>query len=231
MQRSHHDEGVIKFQADHEHRSLEAARFGELACELIAWREILTMTELIGQDGARYGGAGFGNVSARLPPFPGERGRRAFLITGTQTGGVRQMGLEHFCAVQCYDARQNRVDSCGPILPSSEAMTHGAIYDLGPQIRYVFHAHAPAIWEQAGALRLPTTSPGVAYGTPEMVHEVQRLFRETALADLRVLAMGGHDDGVIVFGRTAEEAGQVLLATLARAFQRRCQVPPRAAGR
>lgn len=218
-----HDEGVIKFQAEHEGRPLDAERYGDLVCELVAWREILVMTGLIGQDPARYGGAGYGNVSVRLPPFPGERGQRAFLITGTQTAGMRRIGLEHFCIVRRYEPRQNRVASAGPILPSSEAMTHGSIYDLGPQLRYVFHVHTPVIWKQAAALRLPTTDASVPYGTPEMAFEVQRLFRETALADLRIFAMGGHEDGVISFGRTAEEAGQVMVATLARAYERMCR--------
>src|SRR5689334_1696030 len=109
-----HDEGVIKFQAEHEGRPLDAERYGDLVCELVAWREILVMTGLIGQDPARYGGAGYGNVSVRLPPFPGERGQRAFLITGTQTAGMRRIGLEHFCIVRRYEPRQNRVASAGP---------------------------------------------------------------------------------------------------------------------
>lgn len=212
-----HDEGVIKFQVAHREGPLDPDRYGPLVCELAAWRDLLVMTGLVGQDPARYGGAGYGNVSARVGPYPGERGARAFVITGTQTAGLREVGAEHFCLVRRYEAARNRVESAGPILPSSEAMTHGAIYDLGPQIRYVFHAHTPAIWRQARALHLPTTAPSVAYGTPEMASEVQRLFRETALAELRILAMGGHEDGIITFGRDAEEAGQIMLRYLARA--------------
>jgi hypothetical protein len=33
---------------------------------LNAWRKIMYMTALIGQDPARYGGYGFGNISCRL---------------------------------------------------------------------------------------------------------------------------------------------------------------------
>jgi len=96
-------------------------------------------------------------------------------------------------------------------------MTHGAFYDLTPTIRFVFHVHAPAIWEQARGLRLPTSAFEVANGTPEMGAEVERLFQSTSLFDVRVMAMGGHRDGVIGFGRTAEEAGLAILATLAKA--------------
>src|SRR5262245_44647181 len=134
-----HDEGVIKFEARHRPCPVRGEATGELACALTAWREILSQTGLVGQDPARYGGAGYGNVSGRLGPFPGESGARRFLITGTQTGGRRRLGLEDYCTVLACDDRHNRVVSEGPVLPSSEALTHGAIYDLSPRIRFVFH--------------------------------------------------------------------------------------------
>ena len=115
-----------------------------------------------------------------------------------------------------------KVRSQGTVMPSSESMTHGALYDLGPHIRFVFHAHTPVIWRRARELRIPTTDPQVPYGTPEMARETHRLFRSTALPDLQILSMGGHEDGIVVFGRTAEEAGQVMLRFLARAYEAEC---------
>ena len=44
-------EGVIKFTAVHQARALEERRYGELVCKLIAWREILGLTGLVGQAG------------------------------------------------------------------------------------------------------------------------------------------------------------------------------------
>jgi hypothetical protein len=58
----------------------------------------------------------------------------------------------------------------------------------------------------------------VAYGTTAMATEVGRLYRETSLAEGRVLAMGGHEDGIIAFGRTPEEAGSAFTEALARAY-------------
>ncbi|MCB9557010.1 MAG: class II aldolase/adducin family protein [Deltaproteobacteria bacterium] len=217
-----HDEGVIKFTAEHEHRSLPVRRFGDLTCQLAAWREIMAKTGLVGQRGDLYGGAGYGNVSGRIGAPAAARGERAFLITGTQTGGTPCVGIDDFCVVTRYDYQFNRVSSFGAILPSSESMTHGAIYDLSPQIRFVLHGHSPVLWRQAQALRLPTTAAGVAYGTPQMAHEVQRLYQQTALAERRILSMAGHEDGIIVFGKSAEEAGQVLVTELARAYGREC---------
>jgi len=217
------DEGVIKFEAAHDVRPLERARFVDIACKLVAWREVMAKTQLVGQDPQRYGGAGYGNVSARVGAPSLGQGRRKFLITGTQTGGVPMLGLDDFCVVDDYDYRRNAVTSYGVILPSSEAMTHGSIYDLSPHVRFVFHAHSPAIWRRARDLRLPTTDATVAYGTPEMAQEVQRLYRASALAERKIFAMGGHEDGVVAFGHTPEQAGQVLVTELARAWEMECQ--------
>lgn len=216
------DEGVIKFRFEHRTVPLVPRRYGEVGCKLVAWREILAKTGLVGQEPGRYGGFAYGNVSARVGPPSAGRGRRSFLITGTQTSGKAWISLGDFCVVESYDCAGHRLISHGPVQPSSESMTHGALYDLGSHIRTVFHAHSPTIWRRAALLNLPTTDPRVPYGTQEMAREVGRLYRETALAEVQILAMGGHEDGIVVFGRRAEEAGQVLLAYLARAYEAQC---------
>jgi hypothetical protein len=213
------DEGVILFDARHQQRALEARRFGALAAQLAAWRQILASLGVVGQDPERYGGAGYGNVSGRVGPFPGARRARPFLVTGTQTSGQRCVGLRDFCLVSGWEPRENRVESEGEVLPSSESLTHGALYDLAPHIRFVLHAHAPQIWTRRRQLGLPETSSQVGYGTPAMAREVERLWRETTLPERQVLAMGGHEDGVIAFGRTTQEAGAALLSVLASAHE------------
>ncbi len=215
-------EGVIKFQVEHQQQPLVPRRVGELACKLIAWREILSLTGLVGQDPTRYEGAGYGNVSARIGPPSAGRGRRAFLITGTQNSGRRCLGLADFAVVERNHYYENRVWSCGATRPSSESMTHGAVYDLGPHIRCVLHAHTPTLWRRARRLGLPTTDPSDAYGTPAMALEVHRLYRETVLPERSIIAMSGHEDGIVVFGRSPEEAGRVLLTWLARAYEVEC---------
>jgi L-ribulose-5-phosphate 4-epimerase len=211
-------EGVIKFSMEHRAAPLPARRFEALCAELSAWRTILAQLGLIGQDPARYDGAGFGNMSARVGPFPGEPGRRPFVITGTQTGAVRQLRLAHYCLVEGYDLTQSRVQSQGEVAPSSESMTHGAIYDLSPHIRYVFHVHSPTLWGAAEALRLPQTGAEVAYGTVEMARAARELYRATSLSERQIFSMRGHEDGIVAFGRTAQEAGGALIAELARAL-------------
>lgn len=217
------DEGVIKFDFQHSRESLDRNTYAKVVCPLIAWREILSLTGLVGQDRAKYEGAGYGNVSVRLGRPGMGLGRRSFLITGTQTSGKRCIGLDDFCVVERYDFERNRLVSRGNTPPSSESMTHGAVYDLGPHIRCVFHAHSPVLWRRRHELRLPETSPAVAYGTPEMAREVQRLYRTSVFSERQVLAMGGHEDGVIAFGRAPEDAGQALMTWLARAYEGDCR--------
>ena len=217
-----YQEGVIKFNAQHTSTRLDTTIYGELACDLTAWREIFAKTQLVGQDPKRYDGAGYGNVSGRTGAPSNSRGQRSFLITGTQTGGKSCINLDDYCAVREYNYQQNKVTSLGAIMPSSESMTHAAIYDLSPQIRFVLHAHTPTIWTRAQRLKIPITDPKVAYGTPEMAQEVQRLYRSTSLSEQKILAMGGHEDGIIVFGHTCQEAGQIMISYLAKAYSIQC---------
>lgn len=212
-------EGVIRFEVEHETRMLDARVHGESARVLSAWREVLARLSLVGRDPARYEGLGYGNLSARIPPFGDVgRGRRRFLVTGSQTGGIADLTLDHCCVVERYDVARNTVHSLGPVRPSSESLTHGAIYDAAPAARFVFHAHAPEIWRAARALGLPVTRREVANGTPEMALEVQRLYRESQLPATGILVMGGHEDGVLAFAATADEAGEALVRSLARAL-------------
>ena len=212
-------EGVTKFRAEHHHGG-DGLSDRRRHHELIAWRKILFDLGLIGQDPRRYDGAGYGNISVRVGAPSAPRGRRRFLVTGTQTGGLEAMDESALCLVEAYDLRTNEVWSRGPSAPSSESMTHGAIYDLSTRIRWVVHVHSPVVWRRAAELRLPTTATNLDYGTPEMAFEVRRLYRDTHLADFGVLAMGGHADGIISFGHTCAEASSRLLQLYARALMR-----------
>jgi ribulose-5-phosphate 4-epimerase/fuculose-1-phosphate aldolase len=210
----HNQEGVIKFQ-------LEFTQTAPLpAANLVVinkWRAMLYQQQLIGQDPARYGGYGYGNLSLRIAPFDTIPALRQFIISGSQTGDLAELGPEHYTVVtECYP-EENRLVAHGPIRPSSESLTHGAVYALDPAIRVVLHAHSPAIWQAAATLKIPITDPLVPYGTPAMAAEVARLFASTDLAQRRIFSMGGHEDGIFTFGETAEAAADVLLAAIAAA--------------
>ena len=124
--------------------------------------------------------------------------------------------------VNGYDYGANRVRSHGRVMPSSESMTHAAAYDASPLVRCVLHAHSPVLWKRRHSLGLPETDPSIPYGTPGMAAEVGRLYRETVLPERQILAMGGHEDGIVVLGRSPEDAGGVLLRWLARAYAAAC---------
>ena len=207
-------EGVIKFQLEFREAPPLA---DEILREVNGWRKILNQLGLIGRDPDRYEGFGYGNISRRLRP--GRPGQRPFVITGSQTGGLAELTGRHYAKVLACDPKRNLVKAEGPIRPSSEALTHAIIYELDPNARCVMHVHSPEIWQKASLLDLPKTGARAAYGTPEMAEEVKRLLREAHVGKHRIFVMGGHEDGVISFGRTAERAASVLLSSLARASQ------------
>ena len=201
-------EGVIKFGLAHSDTPLPA---GLGISALQQWFGICRALDLIGQHPKRYDGAAYGNISQRLAT--------GFLITGTQTGGKPALGEDDIAWVQAINIEENRVQSTGPIRPSSESLTHGQLYTLEPSVHFVIHVHSRLIWQQAGKLRLPMTAVDAAYGTPEMAREVERLMQLDAVHLQGVFAMGGHEDGIVVFGRTPDQAGQRLLRTYRQACE------------
>jgi ribulose-5-phosphate 4-epimerase/fuculose-1-phosphate aldolase len=210
-------EGVIKFQADHREGPLSDLA-EEALHAMLGWRGILFGLGLLGRDPARYEGLSFGNISVRLPPWTATEGRRPFVISGAQTSFQAAVTPDDFSVVNTFDLLKNRVQSRGPALPSSESMTHGAIYDLSNQIRAVVHVHSPLLFKWAPSLRLPTTPSDVSYGTPEMAHAVRRLRHQTNLMERKLFVMGGHLDGVVAFGASAEAAAGVIIASQAEAL-------------
>ena len=211
-------EGVIDCEAAHTTTSLPAEARAFVA-PIVQWRALMKRLGFIGLDPNRYQGVGFGNVSVRIPPFRGPRGQQsAFLITATQTGAKAKLDDDDVVVVDEWDLRRNRVRSRGRALPSSESLTHGAVYDVVPGAKAVIHVHAPEIFTRADALQLPTTAAHVGYGTVAMANEVARLWRDTDLAHVRVFAMAGHEDGVVAIGHDLDDAGAKLMATYARAL-------------
>lgn len=193
-------EGVIKFRLDHTDISLEEDI--DLSA-LSQWRAKLLERGLIGQESRRYDGLGFGNLSMRW--------NDGFLITGSQTGHIKSLSLDHYAMVDRADPSQNFIASRGQVEPSSESLTHAAVYAGLSDVKFVFHAHSPEIWSKGRALGFPATRD-VLYGTPEMADEVKRLLMFEVRRATPIFTMAGHADGVVSFGTTADEAGQTLLS-------------------
>ena len=205
-------EGVIKFQMDYTAVPHSLPHDAPYWLALGRWRTYCLQHGLIGQDPQRYEGYGFGNISQRVV-WAGEAGEvslRPFVISGTQTGHLPHLLPSDYALVTaCYPA-ENRVVARGTSKPSSESMTHGMVYALQPTAQAVIHVHAPTLWHAAERLGIPHTAADVPYGTPAMAAEVARLFAQTAVAQQGIFSMAGHEDGLVVFGRDLDEAGEIL---------------------
>jgi ribulose-5-phosphate 4-epimerase/fuculose-1-phosphate aldolase len=192
------DDGVIKFQL--KWTEGPAPVFTEVK-ELIRWRDKMFALGLIGFD--EQHGVGFGNISM-LPAGQNKN----FVISGTQTGHLPHLQAEHFTEVTDYDIAGNHLTCCGPVKASSESLTHAAIYEADPEIRAVIHIHHDQQWEH-WLNSVPTTDATVPYGTPEMAAEIHRLLSE--MQQPEVIAMAGHQGGLIAFGKTLEAAAAPFL--------------------
>jgi len=203
-------EGVIKFNLTFSETSAEALKDDVDAftlSSLSAWRSMLKDLGLLGQTPERYDGYGFGNVSLRQG--------KGFVISGTQTGVLDEVGLKDYAFCDTWDLSANAVSARGAVKPSSESLSHASVYDVHPEVQCALHVHSPDIWHGADALEVPVTDRNVAYGTPEMASEVRRLI--SPMASPGIFSMGGHEDGIFTFGSSLEEAGLLMVATLAKA--------------
>jgi L-ribulose-5-phosphate 4-epimerase len=167
--------------------------------ELNAYRRKLLDLHLIGVD---PNGVGFGNLSVR------DGATENFYITGSATGGIRELTLVDCAKVVACDFQRNLVRYEGSTLPSSESLTHAAIYRSDPRAGAVIHCHDSKLW--AAALnRAPKTSKGAEYGTPEMANSIMQLFTHTNMP--KIVVMAGHEGGILTFGKDLEEAFGVLM--------------------
>lgn len=168
---------------------------------LNAYRRKLLEQRLMGVDSR---GVGFGNVSVR------DGVSKNFYITGSATGGLPELTPTDCVRVVAYDFARNWLRYEGAAIPSSESLTHAAVYESDPSTSAIIHCHDLRLW--ATLLdRVPATSKAVAYGTPEMAYEIMRLFKVSNVRNERILVMAGHDGGIVTFGEHLEDAFDVLM--------------------
>ncbi|MFN3305850.1 MAG: class II aldolase/adducin family protein [Candidatus Kapaibacteriota bacterium] len=184
------NEGYIKFQvnqiADTE-PSLDEVQ------DLLALRIKLYDLGLIGfAENISYG-----NVSKRIS-------HNTFIITATNTGKTREIETKDLVKVISVDIEKNLVHYVGKLPPSSETLTHFAIYSTFEFALFVVHFHHKRIW-QKWLFQLPTTPVVCEYGSVQLAQSIAQLspfFQNDE--DFGVVILGGHRDGVMVFGRSID---------------------------
>ena len=178
----------------------EIASFSGLA-ELNEYRRKLLDLHLIGVD---PNGIGFGNLSVR------DGATKNFYITGSATGGIPELVLANCAKVVACDFERNRIRYEGSAMPSSESLTHAAIYESDATARAAIHCHNSKLWA-ALLNQAPATSKAAEYGTPEMAYEIMQLFTRTDAQSRKIVVMAGHEGGILTFGRDLEDAFAVLM--------------------
>ena len=175
----------------------------EAVADLNRWRCILYNKGLVGVD---CNGVGFGNLSKRYL-------LNQFVITGSGTGQLTELTTMHYTLVTDFSIGSNWVEAKGPVIASSESLTHAALYQCDKAIKAVFHIHNLELWKRIIG-KVPTTLSNAEYGTPQMAMEIKRLYRQTDLRKTRVLVMAGHQEGIMAFGLDADEAGMRILSLM-----------------
>jgi L-ribulose-5-phosphate 4-epimerase len=178
----------------------EITSFGGFA-ELNAYRRKLLHLRLIGVD---PNGIGFGNLSVR------DGATDEFYITGSATGGIPELTLADCAKVVAYDFKRNCVRYEGSALPSSESLTHAAIYQSAARAGAIIHCHDSKLWA-ALLNQAPTSSRAGAYGTPELAYAIMQLFKGSDLQRRKIVVMAGHEGGIVTFGAELGEAFAVLM--------------------
>ena len=187
-------EGVIKFNYLCEDNTFRIP--GDVFDIINPVRLLLKEKDYLGQypDGISYG-----NVSIR------DKESNEFYITASDTGKIDETKSEHYVKVIDCDLVNNLCHYKGKALPSSESLSHYIIYTYCTDAKAVIHIHSKALWLKLKN-KVPTTSVDVEYGTIEMVNEIINLLKSTNLKNEKIMVMGGHEDGLISFGSSIEEA-------------------------
>jgi hypothetical protein len=195
-------EGFVKFNC---HWNQSGPVISDEQFEIInSWREILYNMDLIG---AYENGVGFGNISMRL-----NHGHQ-FIITGSATGEIPELEPGHYVKVNSFNIDDNAVQCVGPLKASSESLTHAAIYLADSGVNAVVHVHSLDLWNEI-LYKVPTTNPGMDYGTVGLAKDILRLFDDPVIYEKRIIAMAGDRAGILTFGHDMDEAVNVLMGYL-----------------
>lgn len=190
-------EGVVKYSLEFTQKKLFFDK------EYYVLEECRKRLYALGVIGAYDDGLGYGNISVRI------NNSDEFLITATQTGHLPNLSKDEYSLVKKIDFDTFKTTASGNSKPSSECITHGAIYGLSDKINTVIHIHNEKLWRYMLENDYLSTND-TPYGTPEMVKDVVNIYKDIEALSNNIFVMKGHYEGVVSFGRNLAEAEAVI---------------------
>lgn len=202
-------EGVIKYDQsnftfipalpEYEYKTVES------------YRKKLHAVRLIG---VYENGLGFGNISQRKNyGHIWSTKQSQFIISGTQTGHLKDLTGEHYVRVIDFDIERFSVMAQGTVRASSETVTHASIYSMNPHIQAIIHFHHPLLWKHMQAHDYASTGKWVLYGTQEMALAVKACVGTSSQG---IFVMKGHEDGGVAYGPNLNTAMNIIAQTFKR---------------
>jgi len=195
---------VVKYTLLHTKTTLPPSLLADTPCmqALDSFRTELFDKAFIGLNAL---GVNFGNVSCRVPKGLGlQQNSQAsvcsspeFLISGTATGKHRILGAGGYALVSKACCTSNTVEAQGLTPPSSEALSHAAVYTACPAVHAVVHGHHAGIHALGLASHVPLTEATLSYGTPAVAEAIGKI---VAGHDAGFFIMLGHENGFFVYG-------------------------------
>ena len=195
------EEGVVKYNLEFKEDKLD------ITSEYRELEEIREELYSLGLIGAYEDGIGFGNISIK------EEDSNAFIITATQTGHLSSLSQKDYSKVLDIDFKNFKTIACGESKPSSECITHGAIYKLDENIKAVIHIHNEKLWNLMLENNYLSTND-TPYGTIEMVEDVVSMYKNIKPLENNLFVMKGHEEGIVCFGSTLKEAKLKLFSLI-----------------
>ena len=201
MNHSPRDDGVVKYMAIHQD--------SDPPVHTLLHQLDDTRTGLfdLGLVGVYPDGVGYGNVSIRH--------ETGCIISGTASGAIRVLGASGYCYVRSFDIQKNIVFTEGSVQASSESMTHCAIYQANPLVQCVLHIHNHELWQTLLDQGHNSTSADIPYGTPQMAISMAALVNAKTTPS-NLLAMAGHEEGIVAYGETIPQAFDQIKTLLAK---------------
>jgi ribulose-5-phosphate 4-epimerase/fuculose-1-phosphate aldolase len=199
------DEGVIKYDQSRFTYMATLPRHEYVTIE--KYRKILNEMNLVS---AYANGLGYGNISMRKNYGHILRTKNPqFIITGSQTGHIKDLTGEHYTRVLDCDIDAFAVTAQGALKASSETVTHAAIYAMNPHIGAVVHFHHKKIWNHMIGGGYESTGKWVLYGTYEMAIAVRDCIGDNTQG---TFVMKGHEEGGVAYGPNLSTALHLIAA-------------------